>query len=230
MDRPSRATKDIDGLVRGDLGEFMQTLEEVLAEPWGPLTLRHGPVTVIDVPTRVQKPRRFDIYIELRGVTWRRIQFEIAPDEAGIGDESESTEPAPLGAFGLPDPDSLVSITLRYQIAQELRAVSDPHDPPNTVNDRARDVVDLLLIRNLTTVMGLPTNTEIATAARAVFRSRAEEAIRLGLTPRQWPAVIISYPHWETDYERAAESAGVELPLDDAVAQVNAWIVELQRV
>ena len=41
---PGRSTKDIDGVVRGDLDDFLRILEQVLTEPWGPLTLRRGPV------------------------------------------------------------------------------------------------------------------------------------------------------------------------------------------
>ena len=85
LDATARTTKDVDGLVRGDLDAFLLALEEALAEPWGPLTLRRGEVEVVDVPTKIIKPRRFDIILELRGVTWRRIQFEVSPDEAGIG-------------------------------------------------------------------------------------------------------------------------------------------------
>lgn len=33
---PTRATKDVDGLVRGDIDEFMVTLDDVLTEPWVP--------------------------------------------------------------------------------------------------------------------------------------------------------------------------------------------------
>jgi hypothetical protein len=36
---------------------------------------------------------------------------------------------------------------MRYQIAQKVHASTDPHNPPEFVNDRARDVVDLLLLR-----------------------------------------------------------------------------------
>lgn len=90
LNATSRTTKDVDGLVRGDLDVFLKALEGVLAEPWGPLTLRRGPVEAINVPTRILKPRRFDIIMELRGVTWRRIQVEAAPDEAGIGDWFET--------------------------------------------------------------------------------------------------------------------------------------------
>lgn len=149
LNATARTTKDVDGLVRGDMDAFFAVLEEVLDEPWGPLTLRRGEVEVIDVPTKLVKPRRFDIILNLRGVTWRRIQFEVSADEAGIGRERELIEPPPLAGFGLPDPDVLVGIAMRFQIAQKLHAVSDPHEPPGSINDRARDVVDLLLLRDL---------------------------------------------------------------------------------
>lgn len=101
-------------------------LEDALAEPWGPLTLRRGEVEVVNTPTKIVKPRRFDIVIALRGVTWRRIQFEVSADESGIGQDFEVIEPPPLSGFGLPDPETLVGIAMRFQIAQKLHAVSDP--------------------------------------------------------------------------------------------------------
>lgn len=223
----SRATKDVDGLVRGDLDAFLLALETSLAEPWGPLTLRRGPVEVINTPTRVRKPRRFAILLELRGVTWRRIQFEISPDEAGIGDADEMIESPPLSAFGLPDPESLAGITMRGQIAQKLHAVTDPHDPPTSINDRPRDVVDLLLLRDLVATTGTPTLSAINSTTKAVFDGRADEAIVLGLEPRQWPTSVVALPHWANDYARAASSAGLDLPLQEAVAQVNTWIKQI---
>lgn len=229
LDVPARTTKDIDGLARGDIEAFLHTLSEVLVEPWGPLTLRRGPIEIIDVPTRVLKPRRFDIFLEPRGVTWRRIQFELSPDEAGIGEEFEAIEPPPLGCFGLPDPGTFVGIALRHQIAQKFHAVTDPHDPPSWVNDRPRDVVDLLLLRNLAAATGSPTSADIAAAGEAVFRGRAEEAVQLGREPRHWPPTVIAHPHWAGDYNRAAKSAALDLPLVEAVAQVNTWIANLSR-
>ncbi len=118
----ARATKDVDGLVRADLDAFLVDLEQVLAQPRGPLTLRRGEVEVINVPSRTEQPRRLDIVLELRGVTWRRIQIEVSPDEAGNGDESESLQPPPLSGFGLPDPAVLVGIALRFRIAQKLQS------------------------------------------------------------------------------------------------------------
>lgn len=105
LNATARTTKDVDGLIRGDLDEFILALDEALDEHWGPLTLRRGGVEVVNVPTKIIKPRRFDIILELRGVTWRRVQFEASPDEARVSDEQETIEPPPLSGFGLPDPD-----------------------------------------------------------------------------------------------------------------------------
>lgn len=226
----ARTTKDVDGLIRGDLDQFILVLDEALDEPWGPLTLRRGEVEVVNVPTKIIKPRRFDIILELRGVTWRRIQFEVSPDEAGVSDEHETIEPPPLGGFGLPDPDALVGIAMRFQIAQKLHAVSDPHEPPDSTNDRARDVVDLLLLRDLAASTGSPALAEIREAAMAVFTARADEAAQLGLATRDWPPTLVAHPHWADDFARAATSGGVSLSLDEAVADVNAWIKEIELV
>lgn len=227
LNATARTTKDVDGLIRGDIEAFLIALDDALAEPWGPLTLRRGPVEVINTPTRVIQPRRFDLILALRGVTWRRIQFEISPDEAGIGDTFEVVEPAPLDRFGLPDVDALVGIAMRFQIAQKLHAASDPHEPPTSVNDRPRDIPDLLLLRDLVRETGTPTLADIWDASVAVFDARAAEAIQLGRTPRYWPPVLVGHPHWVDDYRRAATSAGIALTLDEAIDQANDWIAQI---
>ena len=227
LNATARTTKDVDGLIRGDMDAFFAVLESVLDEPWGPLTLRRGEVEVIDVPTKIIKPRRFDIILDIRGVTWRRIQFEVSPDEAGIGDEHETIEPPPLGGFGLPDPAALVGLAMRFQIAQTLHAGSDPHDPPGWINDRARDVVDLLLLRDLIATTGSPTLSAVRGAGEAVFEARADEPTQLGRPPRAWPPTIGGHSHWGDDFARAAASGHVVLSLDEAIAQVNDWIATI---
>ncbi|MCO5316677.1 MAG: nucleotidyl transferase AbiEii/AbiGii toxin family protein [Solirubrobacterales bacterium] len=227
LEATARATRDVDGLIRGDLDGFLLALEDALAEPWGPLTLRRSEVEVIDAPTKVVKPRKFDIILEMRGVIWRRIRFEVSPDEAGISDEPETIEPLPLAGFGLPDPDALVGIALRFQIAQKIHAVSDPHEPPESINDRARDLVDLLLLRDLAAAVGSPTLPEIREACAAVFQARADEAGELGRPRRSWPTTVAGHGHWNHDFDYAASSGGIDLPLDQAVVQVNAWITRI---
>lgn len=53
----SRSTTDLDGLVRGDLDEFIVKLDIVLARPWGPCTLRRGPVETMPKSSRARSSR-----------------------------------------------------------------------------------------------------------------------------------------------------------------------------
>lgn len=172
----SRTTQDIDGLVRGDLDRFLALLDDALTQPWGPLTLVRGEVEVIGVPHRIVKPRRFDLTVLLNGVTWRRIQVEVSPDEGHAGQTPEQIPPPSLAGFGLPTPDHLTSLSMRYQIAQKIHASTDPHEPPASINDRARDAVDLLMLRDLIEVTGQPTLGEVRAAVEDVFAARAAEA------------------------------------------------------
>ncbi len=72
----ARATSDIDGLVRGDIDEFLVALDDVLSEPWGPITLTRSEVEVVRTPTRVIQPRRLYVHVGLRGQPWRKVQIE----------------------------------------------------------------------------------------------------------------------------------------------------------
>ena len=119
---------------------------------------------------------------------------------------------------------------MRFQIAQKLHAVSDPQEPPDSINDRARDVVDLLLLRDLAASTGRPALAEVRQAALAVFAARTDEAMQLGLTTRAWPPIVVAHPHWDDDFARAASSGDVRLSLDQAVAEVHAWIKEIELV
>ena len=227
LGKAARATSDIDGLVRGDIDDFIDALDLGLAEPWGPLTLSRSEVEIIATPTRLIAPRRFHVYVALRGQPWRKIQVEISPDEAGAGAEPEHTNAPTLEPFGLPAPDTFATLALNYQIAQKIHACSDPHDPPNAINDRPRDVVDLLLLRELVDLEGAPTYREILDATLAVFDARATEAAARGFPPRQWPTIVHAHAHWGPDYARAAHDAGFTLALDDATSALNSWLAQV---
>ena len=227
LDWAGRSTKDVDGIVRGDIDGFLDALDRSLREAWGPLRLSRTETEVIQTPTRVLRPRRFDVKVSLRGVVWRSVRVEISPDEAGIGDHPVVFATPSLSHFGLPSPDALVGIALRFQIAQKLHACTDPHDPPHAVNDRPRDLVDLLLLRDLLASDTATTDAELRAAGQAVFDTRAAEAEQLGLVARHWPPAVQSHPHWPDDYARAAGDAGLTVTLDDAIAELNDWIGKL---
>jgi hypothetical protein len=121
-------------------------------------------------------------------------------------------------------PDHLVSLAMQYQIAQKIHAATDPHNPPDYVNDRARDVVDLLLLKSLVEKTGEPSLNQIAVAVKDIFDSRASEARQLGRQVRGLPAKLQAYAHLQDDYKAAAEQVGVTLSLEDAVNVLNSWL------
>ncbi|MCL2785061.1 MAG: nucleotidyl transferase AbiEii/AbiGii toxin family protein [Propionibacteriaceae bacterium] len=224
---PTRTTTDIDGLIRGDIETFLESLDALLVQSWGPFEFKRSPIEVINVPTKVIQPRRFRLIITLSNKTWRGVQVELSPDEGLAGQAYERTAAPSLSGFGLPTPDFLASLAMQYQIAQKVHASTDLHDPPECVNDRARDVPDLLLLRDLANETGHPNNLSIKAAILDIFKARADEAEILELTPRLWPARLVAYPHWRESFEKAAQDAGLNNTLEDAVAQVNAWLDEI---
>ncbi len=226
----SRATKDVDGLVRGDLETFLEALDEVLALDWGVISLQRTAAETIAVPGKILKPRRFQLKLAIRGVVWRSIKVEISPDEAGAGDLSEMLRPVQLKHFGIPTPDQLFGIAVQYQIAQKFHACTDPHDPPQYRNERARDLPDLLLLKDLTETEGAPSLNELRAACEAVFAARATEAAELGRDARTWPPQVTAYAGWESDYQAAASEAGIGHSLDDAVDELNGWIFVIANV
>lgn len=225
----SRTTRDIDGLVRGEIDLFLTELDQSLTELWGLLTLVRGEVATIDVPHHLVKPRRFDVMVLLNGVIWRRVQVELSADEGSAGEAPEKILSPSLAGFGLPSPEHLTSMSMRFQIAQKVHASTDPHDPPTLVNDRARDVVDLLMLRDLIEKTGQPTLATVRDAVEDVFTARALEAVASGGSPRTWPTLLTAHVHWGASFDQAAESAGLSVSLIDAVALVNEWLGQVER-
>lgn len=221
----SRATSDIDALLRGDFEEFLATLDSNL-EPWGALELTRSEVTAMENVRRVLKPHRFRLQMSIKGKVWRSVDIEVAPSE-GRMDESVEVIPAPpLGHFGLPSPGELAGIALDYQVAQKLHGCTDPHQPPDATNLRARDIVDLLLLRDAfyRDSGGLHS---LRDACTDLFVARFAEAEDLQLEPRPWPPQVVAYPHWHSDYATSAQEVGIDLTLEDGVEQINEWIAAI---
>jgi len=219
----TRATKDVDTLFRGDFDKFLDSLDEALREPWGALELQRTEIEVIEGARRVVKPRRFKIKLLINGQTWRSIDVEVSPDEGGAGAGVDLVKAPPLDFFGLPSPGELAGIAPDYQIAQKIHACTDPHQPPDQVNDRARDVVDILLLKE-TFYGGDEDLTTLRAACADVFEARSADARALALEERRWPPIVAAHDHWRTDFESAAGEIGIEFTLDAAVAEVNTWI------
>jgi hypothetical protein len=89
-------------------------------------------------------------------------------------------------------------------------------------------VVDLLL-RGLIAAEGTPSPTELRQACVAVFDARVEEARQSGWPVRVWPPSAVAHPLWGTDHASASGKAAFTLSLDEAIAALNEWIVQIRR-
>lgn len=222
----ARVTKDIDTVFRGGMDEFERALDAAIAEPWGPFVLERGVLEEISGARRIVKPRRFHLKLLVKGATWRRLKVEVSFPEADLAAVAEPV-PAPSTAFfGIYTPDRLAGIAMAYQVAQKLHACTDPDDPPTFVNDRVRDIPDLLLIKQHFYPDG-PT-PGVRAACVELFAARAAESVALGRAPRTWPPVIAApNSEWRNNYTALAASVGITLNLDDALATLNDWILQV---
>lgn len=223
----ARTTKDVDALFRGGLEHFETALDAAIAEPWGPFILQRTQLEEITGARRLVKPRRFDIKLVIKGAVWRRIQVEISFPEGHIADTVEPVPAPRAGFFGVATPHHLAGIAMAYQVAQKTHACTDPDDPPAFINDRVRDIVDLLLIKDSFYPDG-PT-AALKTACLDLFEARAAEATALGLNQRQWPPRIVANDEWRRAYPSIALPIGVTLTLDEALHEANAWIAEIDH-
>jgi hypothetical protein len=203
----ARATRDID-LVVDDLGsaELTAALRDALEGDYQGFSFRPKGVPYVMPNESV----RVQVSLDYRGRNWGTIQVDLSPGE-GDRTEVEMVEPLGLDPFGLDTPDVLPCISLRYHIAQKIHAMTEPPLDEATPNERFRDLVDLLLMRELTTDM-----SAVRAACVDVFTVRAKH---------EWPPKLEPPAFWEEPFAALAEE--VELPVrgfEDAVQEARSFI------
>jgi hypothetical protein len=219
----SRTTKDVDTLFLGAVEELEDRIDAALAEPWGELTLTRTEIELIENARRMVKPRRFKVQIAIRGIPWRTIKVEVAFPEGGVADEADRLPALSTSFFGIEEPAELATISMAYQVAQKLHACTDPDDPPAFINDRVRDIADLLLVRDAFYPNGSDLSA-VRAACEDIFAARAVEAAELGLQPRSWPPALVANEVWEKNWGIPAGQAEIDATLADAIAAVGRWI------
>lgn len=153
---------------------------------------------------------RVSVVLEYRSRGWATIQVDLSPPE-GDSTEVELVEPLSLGPFGLDTPDALPCLSLRYHIAQKIHAMTEPPVDEGTPNERFRDLVDVLLLRELTTDL-----SGVRAACRKVFEVRATHG---------WPPALDPPAFWDEPFAALAEE--IEHPvvsLRDAVHEARRFI------
>lgn len=158
---------------------------------------------------------RVDVALEYKGRSWGTIQVDLSGQEGGRT-EVERVEALGLEPFGLNTPEDLPCLSLRYHIAQKIHAMTEPPLDDATPNERFRDLVDLLLMRELVTDFG-----GVRVACEEVFAIRGTHT---------WPPVVQPPAFWEEPF--GALAAEVELGaqrLHDAVCEAQAFLDAIEN-
>jgi Nucleotidyl transferase AbiEii toxin, Type IV TA system len=206
----ARATKDFDVVFRGPIEGLLKSLDEAFAEPYAGFQFRRSgqPVYIGETSTQRQ-----NIKISFHGRGWQTLTVEAARPEGTRGGDPEMVLAAiSVSQFGLESPERIAVMTVRYQIAQKLHAVTE--QPPDRENARYWDLIDLLLLRDLVEDL-----SDARDACIEVFDNRETHP---------WPPELLIPNSWEEPYKIEAEKLKFN-PADvhEAAAAVRAFIAEI---
>ena len=204
----ARATRDLDLILNRDLGDPLAALEDLLVEPYEGFAFRRK-------GEEYRMPNgavRVKVQVSFQGREWGTVEVDLANREGET--EVELVPGIPLlEEFGIAGPEEIECLSLRHHVAQKLHAVTRPM-PDGRQNDRFRDLVDLLLLRQF-----VHDHAAVASACAEVFSRR-------GTHP--WPPVIIPPDEWRQPFARMADETGLPVrEIDTAVAEISDWIAQI---
>lgn len=210
----ARATKDLDSAVRADAEQIEPLLRDALARGWDGFSFR----LVSWEPIHDTAAWRGDIKLQFNGQPFSTVQFEAALAEGDAGRSTQLVENTfvDVAALGLSPVGELPLVTLAYLLAQKLHACTD-HSLPNRDNDRARDLIDILLVRRLLADDELP---GVRRACVEIFRLRDKHP---------WPPSVTVMPQWPMIYaaELAKAPGFTPAEVEQAAADVDRLIAEI---
>ncbi len=207
----ARATRDLDAVFRAELRSWLEQLDGAIRRPVGDFTItRTEPEQIKRTNTQ-----RLQLVIDYRGRRWAQIPLEVAPAEVPDVLEIEHVGPLHISQLGLPEPESVAVVGPRYQIAQKLHACSERFET-GPENDRFRDLMDLLLLRDVLTDADLP---RVREACERIFEARKKHS---------WPPMVTVYKSWLAPYQEMAREERFEIEeVDDAAALVTEMITQI---
>lgn len=188
----ARATKDVDLVFFGDPERLGEILDEDLGEPYSVFSFERQEV----------ETRRDGLFCQVnvkllfRGRSWGTLKLEVAQSDSQATD-GEEIEAIPLDEFGIEGPRMVRCLSLRYQIAQKLHAVTQRFEQGE--NERFRDLIDLIICRELVANLG-----EVREACIDTFEARNLHA---------WPPTLQVPNSWAEPYAALAEE--MDFPVTD---------------
>lgn len=203
----ARATRDVDLTFHGDPAKLTGALDEALALPYSGFTFSRSDMVAIG-STGAQ---RTSIKLVYGNKGWMTVDLELSV--AGSNPMDIELIPAiSVQDFQLDGPEHVATLSLRYQIAQKLHAVTETFAVGE--NRRVRDVLDLVLLWELVPDLAL-----VREACVAVFAERATAA---------WPPELRTYDSWPDAYAQLAADLAVPAPsFDEAIELVRQFIDDI---
>jgi Nucleotidyl transferase AbiEii toxin, Type IV TA system len=204
----ARATKDLDLAMKGSRAARLKSLAEVLAAGFDEFTFR------IKAQTRdmeLADTVRVEIAVQYRTRSWQTIEVDLGPANAY---EIDLVEPNVRGLveLGIPVVSPVRCLNIAEQVAQKLHACTGP-----AATDRARDVLDILLIESL----GQLDYAVAAVAARRVFAERATHA---------FPPEFAMPVEWRVQLETMARELGFSVTTAGEIEELFlAFVQRLSR-
>jgi hypothetical protein len=206
----ARATKDLDLILLSDDGDPGEELEQALAKPYQGFTfrVRNSPEVMPNGAIRLE------VALQYLGKAWGTVQIDASRYE-GDGTEIEMVEAISLTPFGLHGPDALPCLSLPYHVAQKIHAMTLP-PREGWVNQRCRDLIDLLLLREWITDF-----ETVERACREVFEVRGTH---------RWPPLFTAPDHWEDQYARMAADLGLAAAdVHQAAFELRAFVSRIDK-
>ncbi len=191
----ARVTRDVDLVLRGEPNSLIAHLDAAFAEAYREFSFERDEPRPLELRPHVQRVR---VKIAFRSKPFMTAVVEVAPMEAG--EESEQLPGHDLSTVGLDSPDMILVLSVPWQIAQKLHAVTEPPLRAGGENARYWDLIDLQLLQALTEENLAPTKE----ACQQTFKARRQQA---------WPPRITIYPDWAERYTTMATS--LDMPITD---------------
>jgi Nucleotidyl transferase AbiEii toxin, Type IV TA system len=187
----ARASKDYDAAFRDRADDILAALDEALSADWRGFQLqRTEPQTIRDTGAM-----RTEIKLAYKGRPWGTVQLEIAPAEGQAGREIERVPARPLDLVQIEGPQQVACVSVRYQIAQKIHACTEVYLDGRD-NERFRDLIDILLLRELVADSDL---ADVREACVEIFELRGKHA---------WPPQVAVYPSWAAGFAAMAHEVG----------------------
>jgi hypothetical protein len=201
----ARATRDIDLVLNHPSADPVEELDAALrSECEGFSFRRRG-----DAFRMPNGAIRTEVAVQYGGKVWGRVQVDLARRETDVL-EVEMVDGLDLSFFRFRFPEKVPCLSIYAQAAQKIHAMTLP-SRPGWQNDRFKDVVDLLLIRELV-------------SDREALRDACEQTFAIRNT-HPWPPLVEVPESWADPFAEMAGRLG--LPITDihhAVYQVRTLI------